>query len=105
MISDKLLKDLLTSKLADIPRKLEGGSYQDVAREILSSYDKTSSITAVGEVIDKYKFRLVKDILSPRVLSPSVMAWYLILKEVEIRNLRLILKAIIDGVSLEEITG
>jgi vacuolar-type H+-ATPase subunit C/Vma6 len=31
------------------------------------------------------------------------MAWYLILKEVEIRNLRLILKAIVDGIPVQEI--
>jgi len=41
--------------------------------------------------------------LSPVVLSPLVMAWYLILKEVEIRNLRLILKAIADSMPVDEI--
>ncbi|GAI88256.1 unnamed protein product, partial [marine sediment metagenome] len=43
------------------------------------------------------------EILSPRVLSPLMAAWYLILKEVEIRNLRLILKAMFDNISVEEI--
>jgi len=37
------------------------------------------------------------------VLSPLVMAWYLILKEVEVRNLRLVLKTIGDGVLVQEI--
>jgi len=103
MITDKAIRDLLASKLSDVPRKLEGSQYQDVAKEILGTYDKTNSITAVDEVIDKYKLRWLKGILSPRVLSPLVMAWYLILKEVEIRNLRIILKTIADGIPAEEI--
>ncbi|GAI83404.1 unnamed protein product [marine sediment metagenome] len=41
--------------------------------------------------------------MSPRVLSPLVMAWYLILKEFEMRNLRLILKSLADGIPIEEI--
>ena len=46
---------------------------------------------------------MLKDILSPRVLSPLVLVWYLILKEIEIRNLRLVLKTILDGVAVQEI--
>ncbi|MCK5124303.1 MAG: V-type ATPase subunit, partial [Dehalococcoidia bacterium] len=52
---------------------------------------------------DKHKFRMLKEMLSPRVLSPLVMVWYLILKEVEIRNLRLVLKTILDGVAVQAI--
>jgi vacuolar-type H+-ATPase subunit C/Vma6 len=56
----------------------------------------------VEEIIEKSRFRLIKEILSPRVLSPLMIAWYLILKEVEIRNLRLTLKAMFDNVAVEE---
>jgi len=103
MITDKAIRDLLSSKLTDMPQRLENAQYRHIAEEILGSYDKTKSITAVEEIIDKHKFKLAKEILSPRVLSPLVMAWYLILKEFEIRNLRLIVKAIADGVPTEEI--
>lgn len=102
-ITDKTIKELLTLKIADIPSRLEDTQYQDIANEVSSSYDKTKSITAVDEIIDKHKFRMLKEMLSPRVLSPLVMAWYLILKEVEIRNLRLVLKAIGDSVPVQEI--
>jgi vacuolar-type H+-ATPase subunit C/Vma6 len=101
-ITDKALRELLALKIADIPARLEDTQYQNMANEVSSNYDKTKTITAVDEIIDKYKFRMIKEILSPRVLSPLVMAWYLILKEVEIRNLRLILKTIIDGGSVQE---
>jgi len=103
MITDKAIRDLLSFKLTDMPQRLQNPQYRHVAEEVLSSYENTKSITAVEKIIDKHKFRLLKQILSPRVLSPLVMAWYLILKEVEIRNLRLILKAIADGAATEEI--
>jgi len=103
LITDKTIRELLSFKLADMPRKLEDTRYLDVAKEILSSYDKVKKITVVEEIIDKHKFMLLKEILSPRVLSPLVMAWYLVLKEVEIRNLRLILKAMVDNIPVEEI--
>ena len=103
LITERSIKDLLSLKLPDIPRKLENTQYSDVAKEISSSYDRSKSITAVEETIDKHKFRLLREILSPRILSPLVMVWYLILKEVEIRNLRLVLKAVVDGVPIERI--
>ena len=103
VIADKTIREILSSNLADMPHRLEDTQYRDVAEEILSGYEKTASITTVEEIIDKHKFRLLKEILSPRALSPLVMAWYLILKEFEIRNLRLILKAIADGVATDEL--
>jgi V/A-type H+-transporting ATPase subunit C len=102
-ITDKAIKELLSLKITDIPTRLEDTQYQDIANEVSTHYDKTKSITAVDEIIDKHKFQMLKEMLSPRVLSPLVVAWYLILKEVEIRNLRLVLKTIVDGVPVQEI--
>jgi V/A-type H+-transporting ATPase subunit C len=102
-ITDKAIKELLSLKITDIPTRLEDTQYQDIANEVSTHYDKTKSITAVDEIIDKHKFQMLKEMLSPRVLSPLVVAWYLILKEVEIRNLRIVLKTIVDGVPVQEI--
>jgi vacuolar-type H+-ATPase subunit C/Vma6 len=103
MIVGQLIKDLSSSELAEVPTKLEGTPYQDIVKEVLSRYEVTKSVAVVNEIIDKHKFRLVKELLSLRVLSPLVMAWYIVLKEVEIRNLRLVLKAILDGVPVQEV--
>lgn len=103
MLSAEVIRELLPLKLSDMPRRLEDTQYRDVAKEISSRYNRTQSITSVEEIIDKYKLSLAKGILSPRVLSPLVIAWYLILKELEIRNLRLILKAMFDNIPVEEI--
>ncbi len=77
--------------------------YQNMAEEVVSSYDRTKSIAIVEEINEKHKFKLSKEILSPRVLSPLMIAWYLILKEIEIRNLRLTLKAMFENIPVEEI--
>ncbi len=102
VISGEVAKELLSLKLADIPGRLANTIYHDVASEIVNSYS-TKSIRAVDEIIDKYQFQFAKELLAPRVLSPLVIVWYLILKEVEIRNLRLILKAMFNNIPLEEI--
>jgi len=102
-ISGEVAKELLSLKLSDMPGRLEHTPYLDAVREILTNYDRTESISVIEEIMSKHKFRLVKEILSLRLLSPPVIAWYLILKEIEIRSLRLILKAMFDNISLEEI--
>ncbi len=104
ILSSETIKELLPLKLSDMPGRVEY-LYQNMAEEIVSSYDRTKSIAIVEEIIEKHKFKLSKEILSPRVLSPLMIAWYLILKEVEIRNLRLILKVMFDNISVEEISN
>jgi V/A-type H+-transporting ATPase subunit C len=102
-ITGKDIQELLSLKMVDVPARLQDAQYQGIADEVSTTYDKTKSITAVDEIIDKHKFRMLGEMLSPRVLSPLVVIWYLILKEVEIRNLRLVLKTILDGISIQEI--
>jgi V/A-type H+-transporting ATPase subunit C len=102
MLSSAIITELLSLKLSDVLEKLDDIQYRDVAEEILSGYDSTKNIAVVAEIIDGHKFRLIKEILAPRVLSPIMMLYYLILKEAEIRNLRLILKAMFDGIPLGE---
>jgi vacuolar-type H+-ATPase subunit C/Vma6 len=96
-IPDKTIRELLPLKVADMPERLDDAQYRDIASEVSAAYERTRSITAVDEVIDKHEFRLLKEMLSPRVMSPLVMAWYIMLKEIEIRNLRMVIKTIIDG--------
>lgn len=102
MLSAEAVRDLLSLRLTDMCGKLRNTLYYDVVEEISNAYNRTQSITSVDETIDKYKFDLAKGILAPRILSPLVIAWHLIVKELEIRNLRLILKAMFDNMPLEE---
>jgi V/A-type H+-transporting ATPase subunit C len=101
MLSAEIISELLSLKLADIPGRLEDTFYYQVGREVLVNYEKAHSLTAIEEVIDKHKFQLLKDILMPRLMSPLVIVWYLILKEMELRNLRLVAKSLLDNISLD----
>ncbi|TFH36926.1 MAG: hypothetical protein E4G93_01255 [Dehalococcoidia bacterium] len=103
IIDEKMLRDVLPYKLPDIPRRIDLPQYRDVANEIASAYDKTKSVTVIDEVIERHKYTTLRDLLSPRVLSPLVIAWYLLLKEIEVRNLRLVLKAIYDNVPVDDV--
>ncbi len=101
-ITHKFVRELLSLKMAEMPARLQNTRYSAVAEEVAAGYDRTKSITSVDEIIDKHKFRMLKEMLAPRVLSPLVLVWYLILKDVEVRNLRMAVKAIVDGVPAQE---
>ncbi len=103
MISEAVARDLLSHKLADLPGALGVTQYREIVEEVVAGYNRTKSISVINEIIDKHKFRLLREMLSPRVLTPLVIAWYLTVKELEIRNLRLIMKAAFDAIPVEEI--
>lgn len=97
MLSAEIISELLSLKLPDIPGRLEDTFYYQVGQEVVVNYEKTHSLTAIEEVIEKHKFELLRDILMPRVMSSLLIVWYLILKEMELRNLRLVAKSLLDN--------
>jgi V/A-type H+-transporting ATPase subunit C len=103
LISEALARELLSQKLSDLPSALGVMQYREIVEELVTGYGRTKSVSVIDEIIDKHRFRLLKEMLSPRVLTPLVIAWYLTIKELEVRNLRLILKAVFDAVPVEEI--
>jgi len=103
IITSEMARELLTLPFTDMLGRLENTPYREMIEELNNSYNATKSMASVEQIIDKHKFRLVRALLAPNVLSPIVVAWYLVLKEIEIRDLRLILKAMFDNMPLEEI--
>ncbi|MFO8143252.1 MAG: V-type ATPase subunit [Dehalococcoidales bacterium] len=103
LLSHQTIEGMISGKLNDIPSSLGGTQYRNMAEEVVASYNKTGSITAIEEVIDRYRMEMLKEILSPRVMSPLVVIWYLTIKEMELKNLRMVLKAVFDGISVDEI--
>jgi vacuolar-type H+-ATPase subunit C/Vma6 len=99
------IKELLSLKLSEIAKRLEHTEYGLCAQEIYKNCEMGENITFVEEAIEKHKFRLLGEILLPRTLSPANLLWHLILKETEIRNVRLIMKALADRMSTSEIKG
>jgi V/A-type H+-transporting ATPase subunit C len=105
LLTEEELKGLVVLRLNDLPQRVENAQYQSAVEELSATYDGNRNIAVMEEVFGRHRFKLLKDMLSPRILSPLVMAWYLITKEAEMRNLRLILKAKFDGFPVEEISG
>ncbi|HOO89416.1 MAG TPA: V-type ATPase subunit [Syntrophales bacterium] len=103
MFSENTIQELLTLKMSEITGRLEHTGYYAMAQEVSKEYEKGGQITAVDKVTEKYKFRMLRDMLSPRILSSTNMAWYLLIKEWEIRNLRLTFKILADGIPPSEI--
>ncbi len=102
LISAKDVTDLALTKLEDMPAKVPY-AYQKLVQEVVTSYGKTHNITAVGDIVDRYEFTVLREMLSPKIMSPVMIVWYLILKETEVRNLRIVLRALFDNIPLEEI--
>ncbi|MBW2561801.1 MAG: V-type ATPase subunit [Deltaproteobacteria bacterium] len=103
MLSENTVQELLTLKMAEITGRLEDTGYHVMAQEVSKGYEKGTEITAIDKVTETHQFRMLKDLLSPRILSTSNMLWYLLLKELEIRNLRLTFKMLADGIPPAEI--
>ncbi|MBW2543863.1 MAG: V-type ATPase subunit [Deltaproteobacteria bacterium] len=103
MLPENTIRELLTLKMTEITGRLENTGYHMMAQDVSKSYERDGKITASDKITEKHKFRLLKDLLSPRVLSSSNMLWYLLLKELEIRNLRLTFKMLSDGIPAAEI--
>jgi len=97
-LSGEAIRELLPLKIGDIPGRLADTPYRSVAEAVANEYDRTRSLAVVDEVLEGHRFRLSREVLSPREQSPLMIAWYLILNETEVRNLRLISKAVLDNI-------
>lgn len=103
MLSATTIRELLSLTMAEIIGRLEATEYHQIAREVSRSYEKEQTVAVIDRVMGTYQFRLLRDILSPRALSPCNLLWYLIIKETEIRNVRIILKSVEDGIELSDV--
>ncbi len=102
LISADDINYLLTLKPRELAEKVPY-TYRRAALEVASSLEKNRSITIIDEIIDREEFRLIKELLSLKMKSPSLIIWYTVQKEAEIKNLRMIFKYMFDHHPLEEI--
>jgi V/A-type H+-transporting ATPase subunit C len=101
-LSTDKIKELALVRLEEFPARTPF-EYQKLADEAVQSYGRNKNITAVGDIADRYEFEKLHDILSLKLMSPVMVIWYLILKETEIRNIRLVVRALFDNIPLEQI--
>lgn len=88
----KLKKLIETDNLNELMKNLEKEEYGDVIKRGLEEFEKNASLIKLE--IGMYKFLLGKSILlmHQHPLSIDVILGYMFAKEIEIRNLRLIIK-------------
>jgi len=103
VLTGDTVTELQSLKIGEIAGRLEDTEYYNVAQDIAKNFEKEGNIAVVDRIIEKHKIRLLGDLLSPRALSPCNLLWYLIVKEREIQNVRIMFKTFIDGLPLSEI--
>jgi len=103
MLAGTIVQELLSLKINEIPGRLEQTEYYQMAQEVVKNFEKERVVSVVDRTIEKYKVRLLSELLSPRALSPCNLLWYLLVKEFELRNIRLIMKTLMDGIPSSEI--
>jgi len=102
-ISRETARELAGIKVADVPARLENTPHGAAAREIAAAWARNGSAAAVEDVLARHRFTLVREALAMRLLSPVIVAWYVVLKEAETRNVRLLLKARFDELPEERV--
>lgn len=103
IVTDQLARELLSTPLTDLTGKLENTPYYKVLQDVINSYELNKNVTVIDEVIEINWFILAKEMLSPHVLSLVAVLWYLVIKEIELRNLRLIIKGMLDNLPFNDI--
>ena len=103
LLSAADIRELLAGKITDIAAKISNPVYREIVEEAVSNYTRNQEIAAVTETFDRHKANLVRGLLSARVMSPLIVIWYFFAKEAEIRNMRLVLKAVYDQQPVDEI--
>jgi vacuolar-type H+-ATPase subunit C/Vma6 len=105
LMSEKTMREMLSQDMENLPRFLANTPYESMTKNLFEHYKNVQNLTAVETVLEGQKIHFLKQLLSPVTFVPALIIWYLITKEIEIRNLRLSLKAIIERVQPEKIAG
>ncbi|HOD70921.1 MAG: V-type ATP synthase subunit C [Deltaproteobacteria bacterium ADurb.BinA179] len=102
LITPAAYRDLTAMKMPEIIHRLEGTPYHAMAQEAGRQIDQQGSY-AIDRVMEPERIRRLRELLSPRSLSPCAVLWHLVFKEVEIRNVRLAVKAAQDRLPPAEV--
>ncbi len=78
---------------------LEGSSYFNVLKDSIELYNKEDSVQILENVLDGYFIKLIKDISLKNYLNLGPTLRFLVSKEYEIKNLKMIAKGISENFS------
>ena len=80
---------------------LEGTSYYNILKDNIENYNKEKSVQVLENALDKLFLKLIKDISIKNYVSIGPTLRFIVSKEYEIRNLKIIAKGISENLNSE----
>ena len=97
-------KDLAESdSVSQIINNLEGTSYYEPLKNVIEDYNKERSVQVLEIALDNYYLKCIRDISNQNYTNIGPTIRYLVSKEFEIRNLKIITKGISEELNKEYI--
>ncbi len=87
-----------TDKISQIISSLEGTSYFDILKDSIEEYNKERSAQVLENSLDRLYLKLVEDISTQNYVNIGPTIRFLVSKEFEIRNLKIIAKGIDENI-------
>jgi vacuolar-type H+-ATPase subunit C/Vma6 len=102
LLPTAVCRELAALKIPEIASRLEDTSYRAMVEDIGREIEHQGAYT-IDLVMESERIRRARELLSPRSLSPCAVLWHLLFKEVELRNVRLAMKAVEDRLPPAEV--
>lgn len=103
LIDHRELREAMSHGLNDLPRRLRHESHRQLAAEIVSAQERFGTIGIIDTIIERRRLDSLRTLLAPRLTPAAVLLWYVILKEIELRNVRLALTVAENGMASESV--
>lgn len=85
--------------VSQVINSLQGTSYYDPLKNVIEDYNKEESVQVLEDALDANFIKLVKDISIENYVTIGPTLRFIISKEFEIRNLKIIVKGIAENLS------
>ena len=92
------------AELESVPQvisSLEGTSYYDALKNVIEDYNKDKSVQILENALDSHLLKLVEDISTQNYVTIGPTIRFIVTKEFEIENLKIIAKSVSEGLSSE----
>ena len=92
------------AELESVPKvisNLEGTSYYDALKNVIEDYNKDKSVQILENALDSHLLKLVEDISTQNYVTIGPTIRFIVTKEFEIENLKIIAKSVSEGLSSE----
>jgi len=92
-----------TDSIPQIISSLEGTSYYNALKNVIEDYDKEKSVQILENALDGHLLKLVRDISTQNFVTIGPTFRFIISKEFEIKNLKIIVKGIGEDINSDVI--